>query len=420
MALDQAHPPRGRQILTLGLLLAAGVTNYVDRVALSVANPLIRHDLRLDAGQMGLLLSAFVWAYALAQLPTGALVDRLGPRRLLALAMVLWSGAQAAAGMAATAVQFTAARIALGVGEAPQFPVGAKVVRSWFAAKDRGFATGVFNSASTLGPAIAPPLVTALMLAFGWRAAFGLMGALGLVVAVAWIALYRDRAPGTGEGADDPAPPPGPARWGRLLAAPTLLAMILGNFGSGYMNWFYAAWLPGYLEIERHVSIPKTGWLAAIPFAFGVVGSLTGGWLCDRLARGGLSPIASRKVGIVGGMLAGAAFTALAIGAASDAWAVAAVSAAIFFSNLAGASIWTLVSTAAPADAVGRVGGAQNFGGLVGGALAPMVTGALVQATHSFVAALASTAGVATLGALIYLFGVGRPIGEEAPSSRPR
>jgi MFS family permease len=410
MAAHAAHPLRRRQSLTLALLLAAGVTNYVDRVALSVANPLIRADLHLDAGQMGLLLSAFVWAYALAQLPTGALVDRLGPRRLLGAAMLLWSAAQAAAGLAANAVQFTAARVALGIGEAPQFPVGAKVVRAWFGPRRRGLATGVFNSASTLGPAIAPPLVTALMLACGWRAAFALMGAAGLAVAILWVGLYRDR----GSARERPADRPAPARPSQIFASPTLWAMILGNFGSGYMNWFYAAWLPGYLEIERRVSIPTTGWLAAVPYAFGVVGSLTGGWLCDRLARAGLSPIASRKAPIVGGLLAGAAFTGLAILAGSDAQAVAAVSAAIFCSNLAGAAIWTLVSTAAPRDAVGVVGGAQNFGGLVGGAIAPIVTGFMVQATHSFVGALATTAAVAALGAAVYLFGVNRPIAERA------
>ena len=411
MGAGEARGLRRRQGLTLGLLLLAGVTNYTDRVALSVANPLIRADLHLDAAQMGLLLSAFIWAYALAQLPTGALVDRLGPRRLLTVAMLLWSAAQAAAGLAGNAAQFAVARIALGVGEAPQFPVGATVVRSWFAPRQRGLATGVFNSASTLGPALAPPLVTALMLASGWRVAFALMGAAGLVVAGLWAGLYRERR----TPAARVAGPLGVTGRRGLFASPTLWAMMLGNAGSGYMNWFYAAWLPGFLEIQRHVSVPKTGWLAAIPFAFGVLGSLTGGWLCDRLARAGLSPVLSRKLPIVAGMLAGAAFTGLAIGAASDVWAVSAVSAAIFASNLAGAAIWALASTAAPADAVGAVGGAQNFGGLVGGAIAPIVTGYLVQASGGFVAALATTAAVASGGALVYLFAVRRPIGVSPP-----
>ncbi len=405
---------RRRQILTLLLLLAAGVTNYVDRVALSVANPLIRADLHLSAGQMGLLLSAFVWAYALAQWPTGALVDRLGPRKLLTVAMVLWSAAQGLAGLAAGAAQFALARVALGVGEAPQFPVSAKVVRLWFAAKDRGLATGVFNAASTLGPALAPPLVTALMLAFGWRAAFGLMGAVGLVVAVVWFGLYRDPPAAFVAAADGEAETTSATTWRGLLRSRTLWAMVVGNFGSGYMNWFYAAWLPGWLEIARHVSVPKTGWLAVIPFGLGVVGSLAGGWLCDRLMRAGLSPIDSRKLPIVGGLVGGAVFTALAVVAGGDIAAIASVSAAVFFSNLAGAAIWALASTAAPRTAVGSVGGAQNFGGLIGGAIAPIVTGYSLEATHSFAVALATTAVVAAASALIYLFGVGRPINDEA------
>jgi len=371
-----------------------------------VANPLIAADLRLKPSQMGVLLSAFLWAYALAQAPAGALIDRLGPRRLLGGAMGLWSLAQAAAGFAGSLPQFIAARLVLGVGEAPQFPVGARVVRQWFEPKHRGFATGVFNSASTLAPAIGPPLVTALMLGFGWRGAFIATGLAGFVVALIWLALYRDReAPAEREAAP-------PIAWRRLLAAPTLWAMALGNAGSGYMNWFYAAWLPGYLEMERHLSVPKTGWAAAIPYVFGFLGSLTGGWLCDRLAASGVTPMLSRKIPIVTGLVAGGAFTGLAILAPSDPLAIAAISAALFFANLAGAAIWALAVTAAPANAVASVGAIQNFGGLMGGALAPIATGLLVEATHSFVAALAATAVAAFGGAAIYLLGVRRAISD--------
>jgi len=394
---------RGGPRLALGLLLLAGVTNYVDRITLSVANPLIAADLHLRPSQMGLLLSAFLWVYALAQAPVGALVDRLGPKRVLGGAMVLWSTAQAAAGFATGLPSFIAARLALGLGEAPQFPAGARVVSQWFEPRHRGLATGVFNSASTLAPALGPPLVTALMLGFGWRGAFIATGLAGALVAGLWLALYRNR-PAPAEARSEPAP------WRALISAPTLWAMALGNAGSGYMNWFYAAWLPGYLEMERHLSIPKTGWVAAAPYLFGFVGSLAGGWLCDRLQRAGLSPIASRKAPIVAGLAAGGAFTALAILARSDLTAVAAIAAALFFANLAGAAIWALAVSAAPTDAVASVGAIQNFGGLMGGALAPIVTGLLVEATHSFVPALATTALAAFGGAAVYLLGVRRPI----------
>jgi MFS family permease len=391
--------------LALGLVVMAGLVNYVDRVTLSVAGPTIAAELHLSPSQMGLLLSAFLWAYALAQAPAGTLIDRVGPRPLLAGAMLLWSAAQAATGFAASLPQLIAARLALGLGEAPQFPVGARVVRGWFAAKDRGLATGVFNSVSTLGPALAPPIVVALILAVGWRGAFIATGLAGVVVALIWLAFYRDpAAPSVEEAAAAPTP------WSALLAQPTLWAMALGNAGSGYMNWFYAAWLPGYLQSARHLTLPQTGWAASVPYLFGFAGSLAGGWFCDRLAARGLSPIASRKVPIVAGLAIGAAFTGLTIAAPTSLAAVAAIAVALFCANAAGASIWALAVVAAPRGAVARVGAVQNVGGLLGGALAPIVTGISVEATHSFVAALATTAVAALGGAAVYLAAVRRPL----------
>ena len=391
--------------LALGLVLAAGMVNYVDRVTLSVAGPTIAAELHLRPSQMGLLFSAFLWTYGLAQAPVGAIIDRVGPRRLLAGALTVWSAAQGATGLAVGLPQLIVARLFLGLGEAPQWPTGAKVVRTWFAPEVRGLATGVFNTASTLGPAIAPPIVTGLMLAFGWRGAFFATALAGLVMALIWFAFYREPQAGAdGEELALRAP------WWRLFAGPTLWAMTLGNVGSGYMTWFYAAWLPGYLETGRHLTVPQTGWAASIPYLFGVIGSLVGGFACDRLAAAGLAPIASRKLPIVAGLAAGAAFTGLAILAPTSTSAIAAISAALFFSNLAGAAIWAMAITVAPPGGVASVGAVQNFGGFMGGALAPIVTGISVEATHSFTAALATTAVAALGGALAYLIGVKRPI----------
>jgi len=167
---------------------------------------------------MGVLLSAFLWTYALAQAPVGALIDRFGPRRLLGGALGLWSAAQAATGFAGSLGALIAARLALGVGESPQFPVGARVVRDGFEPEHRGAAAGVFNSASTLGPAISPPIVTALMLALGWRGAFIATGLAGFLVAAIWLALYRDRR------ADDAPAAGGAIPLRRLLSQPTLWA----------------------------------------------------------------------------------------------------------------------------------------------------------------------------------------------------
>ena len=409
-------PEGGGAGLMLALLMLAGAVNYVDRVTLSLAAPLISAELHLKAGAMGVLLSAFLWTYALAQAPAGALIDRVGPRRLLGGALVLWSAAQAATGLAAGVPHLIAARMALGVGEAPQFPVGARVVRGWFAERRRGLATGVFNSASTLGPAIAPPIVTVLMLGFGWRGAFFATGAAGVIAAALWIGLYRDRQP-PAVAEPDAAGDVAPMRFADLpglLRKPTLWAMAAGNFGSGYMTWFYAAWLPTYLESGRHFSLPQVGWAAAIPYVFGFAGSLTGGWACDRLAAAGLPALASRKAPIVAGLLGGAACTGLALAAPTAGSALAAICAALFCANIATAAIWALAVAAAPARFVASVGAVQNFGGLVGGALAPIVTGLTLEATHGFAAALAITAAAGLGGAAIYLFGVRAPLADPA------
>ena len=401
-------------------LLASGSVNYMDRGALAVGNPLIRHDLGLSLGEMGLLLSAFLWSYAFAQLPVGALIDRYGPRRLLALGLAIWSIAQGAAGLVAGFGQFFVARLFLGVGEAPQFPTGARVVRDWFAVRDRELATGIFNSASTLGAALAPPILTALMLGLGWRWMFGVMGIVGVAVAILWFALYRDpwqsrlteterthitEGDVTGEAARITF-----AEWSALFRFRTTWAMMLGFFGCVYMTWIYMTWLPGYLEIQRHMSIAHTGWISSIPYACGVIGSIMGGWIADMLVRRGVSPIGSRKIPIVISLIGMALFTVLAALTPSTTLAVVSISAAMFLGYVCSATAWALASVAAPANVTASLGAIQNFGGYFGGALAPMITGFVVQATGSFTAALLIGAGVGLVSAAIYLVALQQPI----------
>jgi MFS family permease len=141
---------------------------------------------------MGALLSALLWAYAFSQLPVGGLIDRFGPRKLLAWGLALWSGAQLLCGFVTGMTQCFAARLLLGIGEAPQFPSAGRVVRDWFAVRHRGLATGIFNGSSTLGTGLAAPVPTALMLMFGWRWMFIIMGLLGLLAGALWYLLYRE------------------------------------------------------------------------------------------------------------------------------------------------------------------------------------------------------------------------------------
>ena len=426
--------PRVRSIqrTALTLLVLGGVVNYIDRATLAVGNPLIRQELGLNAVEMGLLLSAFLWAYAFAQLPAGGLIDRLGPRRLLTLGMTLWSVAQLLGGLVGSFGQFFGARMLLGVGEAPQFPACARIARDWFNVRDRGFATGVWNSSSTLGTAISAPLLTFLMLSFGWRWMFAIMGVAGLAVAVAFYAIYREphqvaltpaeqRYRTEGDEADSRSSPVTWAEWRRLFSFRTTWGMLIGYFGTIYVTWIYTAWLPVYLEQERHLSISRTGWVAAVPYVFGIAGSVLGGRLVDWLTARGVAPMRSRKLPMAGSLLLTAVMTAIAALTPSNVVAVAAISVSVFLLYVSSTSAWAMPSVAAPANCTASLGAMQNFGGYLGGALAPTVTGFIVQTTGSFAPALLVGAAVAVVCAGGYLALVGGtiPAAEGRPALAP-
>ncbi len=422
MSLTMVASPRLKTIqrTALAMLVLSGAVNTIDRAALAIANPLIRHDLGLSLSEMGLLLSAFLWAYAFSQLPIGAMIDRFGPRRVLAAGLAVWSIAQLLCGLVTSTAQFFAARVLLGIGEAPQFPTGARVVRDWFNVRDRGFASGVFNSASTLGTGIAAPLLTGLMLLFGWRWMFIIMGLLGLLVAVLWSALYRNPSQIVLTADENryrtEGDPPDRMQqvtlrqWTRLFRSRTMWGMILGYFGVIYQNWLFNAWMPGYLEIERHMSIAHTGLAAAIPYVFAVSGGLSGGWFADVLLRRGFTPIGSRRLPLCASMLGAAGFIVVAALVPSNAVAIVCLSVVMFCSTVATTNAWALVSVVAPANCTASLGSLQNFGGYFGGALAPTVTGFIVQGTGSFVPALMVGAGMSVFASASYLFIMRGPV----------
>jgi sugar phosphate permease len=421
---DLATPPRIRrsQRLALVLLVVCGVINYLDRATLAVANEFIRADLGLSLGQMGLLLSAFSWSYALCQLPVGALVDKIGPRWLLGIGLVVWSLAQAAGGLASTFGYFVIARIALGIGEAPQFPAAARVVSNWFPLRARGTPTGVYNSASPLGVALAPLLLSPLIVATSWHWAFFVTGAMGLVAALVWIALYRDpvhadmsaaeRAYLEADGAGGERPASSFAAWRALFRHRTTWGMMLGFFGSVYLNWVYLTWLPGYLRTERHMDLAYAGLAASVPFICGFAGALIAGWASDRVARAAASPLSGRRNAVVVSTLGMVAFTIPAALADSNVVAVACIAVVIFLANASSACAWSLATVAAPPSRIASLGALQNFGGFLGGALAPILTGYIAQ-TWSFVPALLTGAAIAFCGAMSYHFLVVRPIPEQ-------
>jgi sugar phosphate permease len=419
------------QWIALSFLMLAGIVNYVDRSTLSIANHSISQELGLSASQMGVLLSAFSLAYAFSQLPVGALLDKFGARAMLGAGMLVWSVAQLAGGFIGSLQHFLLARVALGIGEAPQFPAGAKVVSEWFAVRERGGPTGLFNAASSVGPALAPPILTVLMLSFGWRTMFIIMGVFGIAVAAGWYAFYRNRNEveltpsemlylADGGSSDDRSGKARPGlsfrEWGGLFAYRTTWGMLFGFMGVVYMVWLYLTWLPAYLEHERHLSIASTGWVTSIPFIFGALGAVAGGYIADALMKRGMAPMRSRKWPICVGLIGAACFTIPAAYTPSTVMAVVYISVAVAFLNVASSGAWALVSVAIPRRLVASLGSLQNFGGYLGGSLAPVITGVVVDKTHSFINALLISAAVAFAAALIYMFVVIKPIDPDARS----
>jgi len=404
---------------SLILLVVGGALNYVDRATLSVANKLIQEDLGIPVGKMGLLLSAFLWAYALHSYPCG-LIDRYGPRKMLGLGLFSWSLAQAAGGFVNSFGAFMTARFALGVGEAPLFPGGARVVRDWFGVRERGFATGICQSASSLGNFIAVPLLTFLMLWLNWRWMFIIVGALGVVLAAIWYGMHRDprevrltdeEVRYLTEGDENTTTkPPTFAEWGHLFTHRTTWGMIAGFFGTVYTLWLYTGWLPFYLEHERHMSVAKVGVVAAIPYLFGCLGAVTGGWLCDLLTRRGWTPMNGRKVLMSSSLCGISACTVGVVFAESNTLAMTLISVSLFLIYIASSTAWATVPIAAPGQFTASLGSIQNFGGYLGGALAPTVTGYIVQETGRFSEALMLSAVLTLLAAAAYLLMVRKTI----------
>jgi sugar phosphate permease len=420
---------RGLQYGVVAQLSVIGIINYMDRATLAIANPLIRQDMGLSVTQMGFLLSAFPLTYALAQLPLGLVIDRLGSRLLLGLGLVTWSVAQCLAGFAGSAGQLWALRFLLGIGEAPTLPSSTKVVRRWYPPRNRGTPVGIFTGANHLGQAIAAPFLTLLMVGLGWRWMFIIMGLAGFVSALAWFVFYRDPADAGLAPADHAHLAEGEtlrevrvmtfALWRRLFHFRTSWGLFLGVFASSYMGTVYATWLPGYMEIEHHLSIAKTGMIVTIPYACSVVGSLFAGWLSDRLARRGVSPLDSGRIPFVIGLVGMAVFTALTAQAGGLVVATLWLSCAMFFSQLSGSCSWIAASAAVPGSCLGSFGGIQNCFGYIGGAIAPALTGYAVQATGSFTTPLLLGAAISLVGAAIYWIVPRGPITAEDLSFDP-
>ena len=416
-----ARPTRVRYF-TVGLLFITVVISYLDRSSLSIAGPFISRSLHLSSVQMGLVFSAFAWAYSPLQIPGAMLVDRIKPRLFYPAVIFIWSAMQFAIGTAGSLGQLFVLRMGLGGAEAPSFPMNNRIVTSWLPERERARGVGFFVSGQYVGLAFLTPLLAFVTQHFGWRAMFMLIGGLGMIWAVCFRLLYRDPAASrranaaelalirAGGGAVDwtqkqnaDAAEPVPV-W-RAFRNRKLWGLLLAHSGETAANWFFLTWFPIYLVKYRHIAFLKMGFLATLPFVAAWCGVLLSGFLSDRLLAMGYSLGFARKVPIVTGLLVATSI----IGAnfvQSPALIIGFMTLAFFGSGL-GAISWSLVSSIAPANLVGLASGAFNFVGTSMGIIVPLVIGFLIRGGN-FAPALAFVSGMALISAFSYLVIIGK------------
>ncbi|WP_321946337.1 MFS transporter [Paraburkholderia sp. J10-1] len=417
-----------------GLMWAAIAINYIDRTVLSAAAPKIQSAFHLDAMQMGIVMSAFFWSYALLQLPAGLLADRLGQKKVLGFAVLWWSLATAMTGLATGFRSLVGLRVALGVGEAGAYPSNAGIATRWFPRKERATVAGIFDSGSKLGGAIALPLIAWMLAVFDWKMTFVLTGLLGIVWFVAWLVSFTDspaahprvnaaelahiESDKSAQRAQPVARPP----WRKLLAHRNVWAMCIGFFMINYNSYFFITWLPTYLMKERGMSVLQMGWMASLPLLVSIVVEIFAGWASDRVfASGKLSLTATRKLFLVVGLVM-ASSIGFAAFAHSALVAVLLLCVAKSGTTVAASQVWALPGDVAPPNAVSMIAGLQNSVSNLGGVVGPIVTGAIVGATGSFVAALLFSAALIGIAIINYLFLLGKvePIQFGDPSQETR
>ena len=421
----RAARPRGKNLrwVIIGVITLLTITNYLDRGNLSVAAPQIMHDLHISNTMMGVILSAFVWPYAIMNLPTGWAIDRFGVKVMLALAAGLWSIVALLTGFARRVEVFIGLRVALGVSESPLFPAALKATDAWFPDHEKAIATSIYISATQVGLAIAPPVATVLMAGFGWPAMFIIMGLFGFIAVLGWMVVYREPAHHPWAHPDEKAyiqagqlktEDAGPDRavehaavsvadWIALFRYPTTWFMVIGGFSLQYVFWFYIGWLPTYLQRAQGFTIDRAGFLAAVPYIAGGIAVLVGGKLSDMLIVRGVDPFKARRYVIA----SAAVLTALTMFATAvssgPSVAVALLTLGMFTYSLSSGNYWTLAGNAVVTRRfVASIGSIQNFGGFMGGACAPVVTGVLVDRFGGFVPALITAGALALLSAFMY------------------
>ena len=406
--IDQRVKPTHVRYAIIALIFLITSVNYADRATFSIAGSAASAELGLTTIQTGYILSAFAWAYALAQIPGGILLDRFGTKRIYAGAIALWSLFTATQGFVgwlpgvSIVTMLFAMRFLVGLAEAPSFPGNARLVTAWFPSAERGTASAIFNSAQYFSIVVFVPLMGWLAHNHGWRSVFWAMGAIGVVAALAFIRFIHSPANHPSINAAELAvieagggqvnmesSASQPFDWGnvgRLIANRMMLGIYLGQYCINVLTYFFVTWFPIYLIKERGMNVMEAGFAAAAPALFGFAGGLAGGFASDLILKRTGSLDLARKGPLVVGMLL--ATLIIACVWAQSEWLVITLMSAAFFGKGVASLGWAIMADVSPRRLAGLSGGVFNMFGNLAGIATPIVVGYIVSATGSFDLAL--------------------------------
>jgi sugar phosphate permease len=402
----------------LGLFSLMYLISYLDRGIISVAQPEIRAQFGLSLSDMGWVLAAFTWAYALGQVPAGWMGDRFGPRKVLTVLLAWTSAAALMTGAAIGIVSLFTARLLLGVGEAGAFPVASRAMQLWFAPSERGRIQGITHFCSRLAVAITPLVAGVIMMAFGWRAIFYILGGLGLAWAVGFFAVYTDcpeahprvnraeLAQIRGVNPDGSVKQVITARqavpWATICRSPNMWYIALGYCCFFFGTNFYLTWYPTYLREHRHLTLQALGIYGSLPLLAGMLGDVVGGSLSDLLLKRTDDPTLARRAVAAPGFLLAGVFLIPAAMTESAAVSIQCLALSFFFLEFVIGPAWAVpMDVAGPFS--GTVTGVMVMAGALAASLTPVVYGGLFDRGF-WVAPFFISAAVLFGGALVWMF----------------
>ncbi|SJL84055.1 Hexuronate transporter [Vibrio palustris] len=400
------------------LLFLVYMINYLDRVALSITVPMIEKDLTINPEQFGIVFGSFFFGYAIFNFVGGLAADKYGATKVMGVAVGLWSFFCGLTSIATGFWSLIVLRVLFGMAEGPICSAANKMINGWFPKTQAATAMGILSAGSPLGGAIAGPIVGYLALAFGWRPAFAVIGAIGIVWMAIWFFVVADNPSQSkrvsdaeraeirelqvvqnGTHLDDDEEAEG-SLWS-YLKQPIVLVTAFAFFCYNYILFFFLSWFPSYLVSAYHLDIKEMSVTTTIPWIIGFVGLALGGWISDKVLKITGKLLLSRKIVLAFSLFAAAICVALAGTVSSLYPAVAMMSISIFFLYLTGAIYWAIIQDVVHKKHVGGASGFIHLVGSLSGILGPIITGFIVQNTGKFDSAFILAGVIAAIGAVL-------------------